>query len=65
MSYQGYPSWEHWEVTLQVGNDEYLYNRLRSQTKEEFADYLTGQTLGEVEVTKELAQYAWDAWQDQ
>lgn len=33
-SYQGHPSWTHWNVSLWIGNDEGLYNLARECLRE-------------------------------
>lgn len=45
--YQGHKNWNHWNVSLWIGNDEGLYNLAReavrrNKTKDEAARYMLG-----------------------
>lgn len=61
--YNGHPSYEHWNVALWVANDEVLYDYARRfSTPYGFAHFLQrilSHTPDGVEITPELAEYAW------
>lgn len=69
-SYQGHPSYEHWNVSLWVSNDEALYqNAMLCQRAEQFADIIRRvygfvRTPDGVRVTPALAAYAWECLDD-
>ena len=63
-TFNGHPSWEHWNVALWVGNDEGLYNMAREDSKASFiyfAMYCLVETPDGARYTEELAGYAWDS----
>ena len=63
--YNGHPSYEHWNVALWVGNDEYLYKTATAKpaVPTAFSRWLSDVmpvTPDGVEVTEDLARYAWE-----
>lgn len=62
--FNGHPSYEHWNVSLWVGNEEFLYDMAREMSRPRFATELKlilgGETPDGVCITNELAEYAWD-----
>ena len=61
--YNGHPSYEHWNVTLWLSNDEGFYELAKEYSRESFVEVLSEfykRTGDGVEVTPELAEYAYD-----
>ena len=65
--YNGHPSYAHWNVALWVAGDERLYGVAKDYSDgESFAEWCEmgfPATPDFVEVTPELAEYAWDCLQ--
>lgn len=62
--YNGHPSYEHWNVSLWVNNDQGLYEIALESSREHFIDLCWEhfrQTPDHVRVLPELAGYAWDS----
>lgn len=61
--YQGHPSWNHWNVSLWVNNDEGLYREARrTSNKDRFAEWLMDVmpvTPDGAKVSKTTAIHAW------
>ncbi len=69
-TYNGHPSWDHWNVALWFGNDEPLYRMARS-AKDPVAlanacdDIGYAETLDGAVLTSALIEYAWESVQDE
>lgn len=59
-TYNGHPSYNHWNVALWFSNDEGLYNLVVEGFEADQLVALLPETPDGVEVTEELAQYAID-----
>lgn len=58
--YNGHPSWEHWNVSLWVCNDEPLYRMARAMSRRDFIEEMMDRSTPDgAEYTAELADYAW------
>jgi hypothetical protein len=61
-TYNGYPSWAQWNVSLWVNNDESLYSMARSMSKDDFVRELPQimpKTPDGAKVSKTAAARAW------
>lgn len=61
-SYNGHPSYAHWNAALWVGNEEWLYRAVSRMRKDDAVAYIMQhfpKTPDGVRMTKTLAAYAW------